>query len=72
MFGSTAAGWLRGIAGLAAHRALGGGDDPFLRTKLQTVRFYADHVLPQARGLLSSTTAGAAGMMDIEVDQLGR
>jgi hypothetical protein len=41
-----------------------------MEAKLTTARFYADHVLPQARGLLPSATAGAAGMLGISAEQL--
>jgi alkylation response protein AidB-like acyl-CoA dehydrogenase len=73
MFGITAGGWLSGVAALAALRALAdGGEDGFLRSKVETARFYGDHILPRVRGLLATTTAGAAGMFSIPPEQLAR
>jgi hypothetical protein len=73
MFGITAGGWLMGVSALAAQRRLAeSGDDAFLAAKLDSARFYADHVLPQVRGLVASTTAGAAGMFSIRPEQLAR
>jgi hypothetical protein len=72
MFGITAGGWLMGVSALVARRLLASGDDPFLEAKLATARFYADHVLPQARGLLASTTAGAEGMFAVPPEGLAR
>ncbi len=72
MFGITAGGWLMGVSALAAVAGLAEGDDEFLQAKLDTARFYADHVLPTARGLLGSTMAGAAGMMSISPEAMAR
>jgi len=42
------------------------GDPQFLRAKLATARFFADHCLPQASGLRESVVAGASvfGLVD--------
>ncbi len=47
------------------------GDDDFLRAdflraKVTTARFYAEQVLPQARGLLGAVTAGKATLFAVE------
>jgi alkylation response protein AidB-like acyl-CoA dehydrogenase len=68
MFGITAGGWLLGVSALAA--AAGAGEDPFLAAKVETARFYADHVLPQAGGLLGTVTAGADGLFAVEPGHL--
>lgn len=70
MFGITAGGWLLGVSALAAAERLDGDDADFMANKIATVRFFADHLLPQVRGLLPSATAGAAGMFAIGADQL--
>jgi alkylation response protein AidB-like acyl-CoA dehydrogenase len=67
MFGITAGGWLLGVSALAA--APEADTDAFLQAKVDTARFYAEHVLPEARGLLSSTTAGAQGVFAVPTGQ---
>jgi alkylation response protein AidB-like acyl-CoA dehydrogenase len=68
MFGLTAGGWLLGVSALAAYA--GTGDDGFDRDKIATVQFFADHLLPQVRGLMATTLAGAEGLFTIEADRL--
>jgi len=70
MFGLTAGGWLLGVSALAAHQQLDGGDDPFLQGKVATAQFFAEHLLPNVRGLLSTTTAGAVGLFAIDAEHL--
>jgi len=70
MFGLAAGGWLLGVSALAAQEKLNDGDDSFLSAKVYTARFFADHLLPQVRGLLPSATAGAAGLFAIETEHL--
>jgi hypothetical protein len=61
-----------GRAALAARRRLaeGKGEAGFLRAKLATARFYADHVLTRAPGLATAVVEGAEGALAIEDDQL--
>jgi alkylation response protein AidB-like acyl-CoA dehydrogenase len=59
MFGITTGGWL-----LARSARTGDGD------KQALARFYAQNVLPQARGLLPAVTAGAADLFAIAEDSL--
>jgi hypothetical protein len=68
MFGMTLGGWLMARTALAASTMLaqGEGDPEFLRAKFVTARFYAEQVLPQARGLLGAVQAGAADLFAIE------
>jgi alkylation response protein AidB-like acyl-CoA dehydrogenase len=68
MFGITAGGWLLGASALAA--AGGAAEDPFLAAKVETARFYADHVLSRTRGLLGTVTAGADSMFAIDTGHL--
>ena len=73
MFGLTAGGWLLAESALAARRRLRSGeDDPFLRDKITTARFFADHLLPGVRGLLGSTTAGATGLFALAPEAFAR
>ncbi|MBC7954140.1 MAG: acyl-CoA dehydrogenase C-terminal domain-containing protein [Rhodospirillaceae bacterium] len=46
------------------------GDAGFLEAKLNTAWFYAEHVLPQVPGLLTSITRGARTVMSVPADQL--
>ncbi|MCJ7725715.1 MAG: acyl-CoA dehydrogenase [Acidimicrobiia bacterium] len=70
MFGLTAGGWLLGVSALAAHERLEGDEGPFMAAKIATARFFAEHLLPQVRGLLPSATAGAAGLFAVGTDSL--
>jgi alkylation response protein AidB-like acyl-CoA dehydrogenase len=71
LFGVVAGGWQMARAALVAHRriAAGGGESGFLRAKLATARFYADHVLVRAPGLARTVVTGADGALAIEDDQ---
>jgi alkylation response protein AidB-like acyl-CoA dehydrogenase len=72
LFGTVAGGWQLARAALVAHRHLaeGRGDAGFLRAKLATARFYADHVLVRAGALARTVVSGAEGALAIEDDQL--
>jgi 3-(methylthio)propanoyl-CoA dehydrogenase len=61
LFGIVAGGWQTGRSALAASRLLGQGDDDsaFLRTKILTARFYADHFLSRVSGLASTVALGS-------------
>lgn len=66
--GIVVGGWQMARAGLVAQRHLeeGLGDTAFLRRKLLSVRFYADHVLPQAAGLAAVAMHGGASVMALD------
>ena len=69
LFGITAGGWQMGRAAIVARRRLAEGDNAdrdFYAAKLGTARFYADHVLPQARGLAHTVMHGAHGTMALQ------
>jgi acyl-CoA dehydrogenase len=72
LFGTVAGGWQTARAALVAHRriAAGEGESGFLRAKLGTARFYADHVLVRAAGLARTVVTGAEGALALEDDQL--
>ncbi len=73
MFGTVTGGWLLARGALAATRQLvaGGGDGDFLTAKVATARFYAEQILPQARGLLPAVTGGVEDLFAIPVEHLG-
>jgi 3-(methylthio)propanoyl-CoA dehydrogenase len=68
LFGVTAGGWqLLRCAAIARARldapAEGGLSTAFYRAKIDTARFYADHLLPLAPALAHSVVHGAAGAL---------
>jgi 3-(methylthio)propanoyl-CoA dehydrogenase len=71
LFGAVAGGWLMTKGALAAEKRLAAqaGDAAFYRAKLATARFYAEHVLPGAPGLLPAVTGGAT-VMGFDLDRL--
>jgi 3-(methylthio)propanoyl-CoA dehydrogenase len=70
MFGIVAGGWVHGLSALAARRLDPEGKDGFLQAKLATARFYAEHVLPKADGLVGTTKAGAGSIFAVPVEAL--
>ncbi len=67
LFGTVAGGWQMARSALAAHRHVAAGrGDGFLRAKIATARFYADHVLVRASGLSQEVVGGAEGALAIE------
>jgi 3-(methylthio)propanoyl-CoA dehydrogenase len=70
--GLVIGGWLMARAALAASRLLrtaGGADAAFLQEKIDTARFYAMQLLPQAAGLVPAVTAGAGPLFQIDLSQ---
>jgi acyl-CoA dehydrogenase len=72
LFGTVAGGWQMARAALAAHKnlAAGKGEAAFLRAKVTTARFYADHVLVRAGGLARTVVSGADAALEIADEQL--
>ena len=70
MLGIVCAGWLMARQALAAdrHLAAGDGDNAFLAAKLQTARFYAEHFLARAPGVLAGAIGGAT-VLGFDPDQ---
>ena len=66
--GITLGGWMLARSAQIASRQLeaGGGDKDFLRGKLLTARFYADHILPQAMALCAAAMRGADSVLAVE------
>jgi alkylation response protein AidB-like acyl-CoA dehydrogenase len=69
--GIVLGGWQMARAALIAQRKLdaGEGDAAFLRAKIATARFFADHILSQASGLRSAIVDGSAGVLALDEDQ---
>ena len=68
MAGIVLSGWQLARAAQAAEGLLaaGGGDIAFLKAKIGTARFFADHVLTQSGGLRIAITEGAAGVLALD------
>jgi acyl-CoA dehydrogenase len=69
LFGIVAGGWQMGRAAVIATGRLGQGDNAdrdFYLAKLNSARFYADHVLSQASGLAHAATSGAIGTLGLD------
>jgi len=69
--GNLMAGWQMGRAMLAAEAQMGQPgefSDDFLKRKVATARFYAEHILVKATGLRDAIVAGADSVTAIEVD----
>jgi alkylation response protein AidB-like acyl-CoA dehydrogenase len=66
--GTVLAGWQLARAAIRATELLAaGGEDPaFLKAKIGTARFYADHVLSRAGGHRAAIVDGAAGTLALE------
>jgi len=63
-------GWQLARSALAADAALGAGssDASFLRAKIATARFFAEHVLSQAPSTASAVLSGGAGLLALAAD----
>ncbi|MBI2509894.1 MAG: acyl-CoA dehydrogenase [Betaproteobacteria bacterium] len=68
LFGTAAGGWMMARAALVAQQRLQqpGADQDFLRGKLATARFYAEHELPRAIPLAREVTRGAASVLAVD------
>ena len=60
----------RSAAIASARLAAVAGDEKFYRAKLQTARFYAEHLLPQSLGLLRIIKSGGASVADADPELL--
>jgi hypothetical protein len=71
--GNVMAGWQMARGLLAAEQALASGDfgvfsADFMRAKITTARFYADHLLTRAPGLRDSIVEGADSVTALALD----
>ncbi len=66
--GTLAGGWQMAKAARIANHLLASGDEAaaFLRAKIATARFYAEHVLPETEMWRDEITAGAASTLALE------
>jgi hypothetical protein len=66
--GTVAGGWQMARAARIAHRLLPAGAEnaAFLRGKIATARFYAEHVLPEAGAFRDEITLGAGSVLALE------
>jgi 3-(methylthio)propanoyl-CoA dehydrogenase len=71
LMGIVAGGWQMARAARVAKRKLAGGegDRSFYEAKIDTARFYGDHVLVQAPALRSTVVNGATAVMALSEDQ---
>jgi hypothetical protein len=69
LFGLVTGGWLLARSAVAAQRLLeaGQGDRQWLEAKIDTARFYAEQLLPQAQALLPAVTAGSAPLYAVDL-----
>lgn len=61
--GIVVGGWQMARAALAIINGAASDDATFAEAKLQSVRFYAQHIMPKARGLADAAMAGADSVM---------
>jgi hypothetical protein len=67
--GTVVAGWQMARALLVAETQLAAGADAdFMRAKISTARFYADHILSKAPGLRDSIVEGAEGVTGMALE----
>jgi hypothetical protein len=63
------AGWQMARSMLAAEQSLAKGQDAeFMKAKITTARFYADHILTKAPGLRDSIVEGADSVTAMALD----
>jgi hypothetical protein len=69
--GIVLGGWQMARAAIVAQCKLDAseGDAAFMRAKISTARFFADHFLTQAPGLRTAIIEGSAGVLALEEAQ---
>jgi 3-(methylthio)propanoyl-CoA dehydrogenase len=67
--GNVVAGWQMARALIAAEDRLAAGEDAaFMRAKIATARFYAEHMLSKVPGVRDSIVEGSAGITSMAVE----
>ena len=68
LMGITVGGWMLARSAQIASKMLadGEGDADFLRAKVLTARFFADHVMAQASSLAAAATRGSESVLAVE------
>ena len=72
LMGITLGGWMLALSADIAARQLakGEGDPGFLKGKILTARFFADHIMAQAPSLAAAATRGAESVLAVEESML--
>jgi alkylation response protein AidB-like acyl-CoA dehydrogenase len=73
LFGTVAGGWLMARAALIARSRMteAGADQEFMKAKIATARFYAEHELPRALPLAREVTGGAESVLALDPARFG-
>jgi hypothetical protein len=67
--GTLVCGWQMARALVAAEDCLAAGEDPaFMKAKITTCRFYADHLLPRTLAWRDSIVDGASGVTEMALE----
>ena len=66
-FGTVVGGWLMAKSAIAAKRGPAEYDAEFLADKVVTARFYGEHLLPQANGLVATIKGGSDLLVDAKL-----
>ena len=68
LMGVTLGGWMlaRGAEIASRQLAKGEGDAAFIRSKILTARFFADHVMSQASSLATATIHGSESVLAVD------
>ncbi len=67
--GIVVGGWQMARAALAITKGASSSDAAFAESKLVTVRFYAEHIMPRAQALHDAATAGTSSVMALAEEQ---
>ena len=67
--GNVMAGWQMARALIAAEERLAAGEDAdFMRAKIATARFYAEHILSKVPGIRDSIVEGSTGITSMALE----
>lgn len=72
LFGTVAGGWQLGRSALLASAQLskGSADASFYRAKIQTARFFSEHVISQTTGFADTLLFGADSILELDEDTI--
>lgn len=66
-FGTVIGGWLMAMSAVAAKQEPADYSEEFLVDKVTTARFYGEHLLPRANGLVATIKAGNSLLADADL-----
>jgi 3-(methylthio)propanoyl-CoA dehydrogenase len=66
-FGTVIGGWLLAVSAVAAKQKPADYSEEFLADKVTTARFYGEHLLPRANGLVATIKAGNVLLADADL-----